>query len=145
MSVTTDNKGNYWPNIFCASNKIRNKRPYNDAKMQYISMIYLHCICSRSRLKMEYIRVIKSNMLLRIWCCVPLLLIILSWISLIYLVGVTMVGIFSNTLLSWEFDRYDIVEGEHSLWKGVSKPYRETIRAFLAYFQNQVNNVVPMR
>ncbi|XP_060672931.1 uncharacterized protein YNL011C [Ziziphus jujuba] len=33
---------------------------------------------------------------------------------------------------------YDIVEGEHSLWKGVSKPYRETIRAFLAYFQNQI-------
>ncbi|KAH7837083.1 hypothetical protein Vadar_009328 [Vaccinium darrowii] len=33
---------------------------------------------------------------------------------------------------------YDIVEGEHFLWKGVSKPYRETIRAFLAYFQNQI-------
>ncbi|MCL7035605.1 hypothetical protein MKW94_011636 [Papaver nudicaule] len=33
---------------------------------------------------------------------------------------------------------YDIVEGEHSLWNGVSKPYRETIRAFLAYFQNQI-------
>ncbi|KAM1108192.1 hypothetical protein TB2_004741 [Malus domestica] len=33
---------------------------------------------------------------------------------------------------------YDIVEGEHSLWTGVSKPYRETIRAFLAYFQNQI-------
>ncbi|XP_060974768.1 uncharacterized protein YNL011C isoform X3 [Cannabis sativa] len=34
---------------------------------------------------------------------------------------------------------YNIVEGEHSLWRGVSKPYRETIRAFLVYFQNQVN------
>ncbi|XP_026406927.1 uncharacterized protein YNL011C-like isoform X2 [Papaver somniferum] len=33
---------------------------------------------------------------------------------------------------------YDIVEGEHSLWNGVSKPYRETIRAFLAYIQNQI-------
>lgn len=30
------------------------------------------------------------------------------------------------------------MEGGHSLWKGVSKPYRETIRAFLAYFQNEV-------
>ncbi|KAF7120875.1 hypothetical protein RHSIM_Rhsim13G0191300 [Rhododendron simsii] len=33
---------------------------------------------------------------------------------------------------------YAIVEGEHFLWNGVSKPYRETIRAFLAYFQNQI-------
>ncbi|KAK9267752.1 hypothetical protein L1049_010186 [Liquidambar formosana] len=33
---------------------------------------------------------------------------------------------------------YDIVEGENSLWQGVSKPYRETIRTFLAYFQNQI-------
>ncbi|KAF7803343.1 maternal effect embryo arrest 18 protein [Senna tora] len=33
---------------------------------------------------------------------------------------------------------YSIVEGDHSLWIGVSKPYRETIRAFLAYFQNQI-------
>ncbi|XP_052291430.1 uncharacterized protein YNL011C isoform X1 [Citrus sinensis] len=33
---------------------------------------------------------------------------------------------------------YNIVEGEHSLWKGVSKPYRETIRAFLSYFQNEI-------
>ncbi|PWA56025.1 maternal effect embryo arrest 18 [Artemisia annua] len=33
---------------------------------------------------------------------------------------------------------YSIVEGEHPLWKDVSKPYRETIRAFLAYFQNQI-------
>ncbi|KAM0946036.1 putative 2-phospho-L-lactate transferase CofD, CofD-like domain superfamily [Dioscorea sansibarensis] len=35
-------------------------------------------------------------------------------------------------------DWYEIVEGEHSLWKGVSRPYRETIHAFLAYFQNQI-------
>ncbi|XP_027111893.1 uncharacterized protein YNL011C-like isoform X1 [Coffea arabica] len=33
---------------------------------------------------------------------------------------------------------YDIVEGQHPLWKGVSKPYRETIRAFLVYFQDQI-------
>ncbi|KAF3452092.1 hypothetical protein FNV43_RR08188 [Rhamnella rubrinervis] len=33
---------------------------------------------------------------------------------------------------------YEIVEGGDSLWKDVSKPYRETIRAFLAYFQNQI-------
>ncbi|XP_057247079.1 uncharacterized protein YNL011C isoform X2 [Beta vulgaris subsp. vulgaris] len=33
---------------------------------------------------------------------------------------------------------YDIVEGEHSLWEGVSVPYRETIRAFLVYFQHQI-------
>ncbi|KAL0300677.1 UNVERIFIED_CONTAM: hypothetical protein Sradi_6344500 [Sesamum radiatum] len=37
-----------------------------------------------------------------------------------------------------KFEWYDIVEGNHSLWNGVSKPYRETIRAFLAYFQDQV-------
>ncbi|KAG2687805.1 hypothetical protein I3843_09G068600 [Carya illinoinensis] len=33
---------------------------------------------------------------------------------------------------------YNIVEGEHFLWNCVSKPYRETIRAFLVYFQNQI-------
>ncbi|PHU26175.1 hypothetical protein BC332_04507 [Capsicum chinense] len=33
---------------------------------------------------------------------------------------------------------YEIVEGSHELWQGVSKPYRETIRAFLAYFQDQI-------
>uniref|UniRef100_A0A2P2LGB1 Uncharacterized protein LOC105140688 isoform X5 n=1 Tax=Rhizophora mucronata TaxID=61149 RepID=A0A2P2LGB1_RHIMU len=33
---------------------------------------------------------------------------------------------------------YQIVEGEHSLWKGVSRPYRETILAFLVYFQNEI-------
>lgn len=42
------------------------------------------------------------------------------------------------SVLSWNFDRYDIVEGNHSLWDGVSRPYRETIRAFLVYFQNEV-------
>lgn len=36
--------------------------------------------------------------------------------------------------------RYSIVEGDHFLWKDVSKPYRETIRAFLVYFQNQVTS-----
>lgn len=33
---------------------------------------------------------------------------------------------------------YTIVEGENYLWDGVSRPYRETIRAFLVYFQNQI-------
>ncbi|KAI4323714.1 hypothetical protein L6164_023299 [Bauhinia variegata] len=33
---------------------------------------------------------------------------------------------------------YAIVEGNHSLWMDVSRPYRETIRAFLVYFQNQI-------
>uniref|UniRef100_A0A0D9V2W0 Gluconeogenesis factor n=1 Tax=Leersia perrieri TaxID=77586 RepID=A0A0D9V2W0_9ORYZ len=31
-----------------------------------------------------------------------------------------------------------IVEGEHTLWDGVSQPYRETIRAFLVYFHNEI-------
>ena len=29
---------------------------------------------------------------------------------------------------------YDIVEGEHNLWEGVSEPYKHTIRAFLVHF-----------
>ncbi|CAB1184519.1 unnamed protein product [Spirodela intermedia] len=33
---------------------------------------------------------------------------------------------------------YEIVEGLHFLWKDVSQPYRETIRAFLVYFQNEI-------
>ncbi|CAM6086826.1 unnamed protein product [Calypogeia fissa] len=33
---------------------------------------------------------------------------------------------------------YEIVEGEHGLWQGVSGPYRETIRAFLVHFQTQI-------
>ncbi|TYH13695.1 hypothetical protein ES288_A06G159300v1 [Gossypium darwinii] len=37
---------------------------------------------------------------------------------------------------------YKILEGEHSLWEGVSKPYRETIRAFLAYFQNEDGTII---
>ncbi|GLU13792.1 hypothetical protein SLE2022_304030 [Rubroshorea leprosula] len=32
----------------------------------------------------------------------------------------------------------EIVEGDHSLWEGVSRPYRETILAFLVYFQNEI-------
>ena len=32
----------------------------------------------------------------------------------------------------------DIVEGEHPLWKGVSEPYKDTIRAFLVYFHTQI-------
>ncbi|KAK8949366.1 hypothetical protein KSP39_PZI005593 [Platanthera zijinensis] len=31
-----------------------------------------------------------------------------------------------------------IVQGEHFLWNGVSRPYGETIRGFLVYFQNQI-------
>jgi hypothetical protein len=30
------------------------------------------------------------------------------------------------------------VEGDHELWRNVSGPYRETIRAFLVHFQSQV-------
>ncbi|KAH6763629.1 maternal effect embryo arrest 18 [Perilla frutescens var. frutescens] len=37
-----------------------------------------------------------------------------------------------------KFEWYDIVEGNHALWTGVSKPFRETIRAFLVYFQDQI-------
>lgn len=33
---------------------------------------------------------------------------------------------------------YKIVEGEHNLWNDVSRPYAESIRAFLVYFQNQI-------
>uniref|UniRef100_A0ACD5W1J2 Uncharacterized protein n=1 Tax=Avena sativa TaxID=4498 RepID=A0ACD5W1J2_AVESA len=40
----------------------------------------------------------------------------------------------SEAKLEW----YLIVEGEHSLWDGVSRPYRETIRAFLVYFHNEI-------
>ncbi|KAE9594943.1 putative LPPG:FO 2-phospho-L-lactate transferase CofD/UPF0052 [Lupinus albus] len=40
---------------------------------------------------------------------------------------------------------YSIVEGDHLLWKGVSKAYRETIRAFLAYFQNQMGFSVGLK
>lgn len=34
---------------------------------------------------------------------------------------------------------YEIVEGEHELWQGVSDPYKDTIRAFLVHFHTQVN------
>uniref|UniRef100_A0A0D3ER74 Gluconeogenesis factor n=2 Tax=Oryza TaxID=4527 RepID=A0A0D3ER74_9ORYZ len=40
----------------------------------------------------------------------------------------------SEAKLEW----YQIVEGEHALWDGVSQPYRETIRAFLVYFHNEM-------
>ncbi|CAK9192459.1 unnamed protein product [Sphagnum troendelagicum] len=33
---------------------------------------------------------------------------------------------------------YEIVEGDHELWRNVSGPYRETIRAFLVHFQSQI-------
>ena len=33
---------------------------------------------------------------------------------------------------------YNIVEGDHVLWEGVSEPYKHTIRAFLVYFHTQV-------
>ena len=34
--------------------------------------------------------------------------------------------------------RYNIVEGEHALWQGVSDPYKHTIRAFLVHFHTLV-------
>uniref|UniRef100_A0A0D9V2V9 Gluconeogenesis factor n=1 Tax=Leersia perrieri TaxID=77586 RepID=A0A0D9V2V9_9ORYZ len=40
----------------------------------------------------------------------------------------------SEAKMEW----YQIVEGEHTLWDGVSQPYRETIRAFLVYFHNEI-------
>ena len=33
---------------------------------------------------------------------------------------------------------YEIVEGEHTLWDGVSDPYKHTIRAFLVHFHTQI-------
>ena len=33
---------------------------------------------------------------------------------------------------------YEVVEGDHSLWEGVSEPYKHTIRAFLVYFHTQI-------
>lgn len=33
---------------------------------------------------------------------------------------------------------YDLVEGRHSLWQGVSEPYKHMIRAFLVHFQLQI-------
>ena len=33
---------------------------------------------------------------------------------------------------------YEVVEGDHSLWQGVSEPYKHTIRAFLVYFHSQI-------
>ncbi|KAI9105366.1 hypothetical protein DFS34DRAFT_689910 [Phlyctochytrium arcticum] len=33
---------------------------------------------------------------------------------------------------------FDILEGKHPLWQGISAPYRETIRAFLAHFQHEI-------
>jgi len=65
-------------------------------------------------------------------------LLTLFWNDLMYLLGASVMGVLN--MLSWEFDRYDIVEGEHPLWEEVSIPYRETIRAFLVYFQQQVYN-----
>ncbi|CAL8469527.1 g9068 [Coccomyxa elongata] len=35
-------------------------------------------------------------------------------------------------------DWYEVVEGDHALWKGVSEPYKHTIRAFLVYFHTQI-------
>lgn len=33
---------------------------------------------------------------------------------------------------------YNIVEGRHALWEGVSEPYKHMIRAFLVHFQLQI-------
>lgn len=53
------------------------------------------------------------------------------------LLGLITLGVLVS-FMNREFGRYDVVEGDHSLWDGVSIPYRETIRAFLVYFQNEV-------
>ncbi|CAD7700792.1 unnamed protein product [Ostreobium quekettii] len=42
----------------------------------------------------------------------------------------------SRSLAAQEW--YEVVEGEHPLWEGVSEPYKHTIRAFLVYFQSQI-------
>lgn len=34
--------------------------------------------------------------------------------------------------------RYNILEGDHALWAGVSEPYKHTIRAFLVHFHTLV-------
>ncbi|RKP00232.1 hypothetical protein CXG81DRAFT_2056, partial [Caulochytrium protostelioides] len=36
---------------------------------------------------------------------------------------------------------YDLVEGKHPLWRGISAAYRETIRAFLAHFHHEITRV----
>mmetsp|Transcript_9640 Transcript_9640/g.35312 ORF Transcript_9640/g.35312 Transcript_9640/m.35312 type:complete len:570 (+) Transcript_9640:90-1799(+) len=51
-------------------------------------------------------------------------------------------------LLSYRLDKlsqsaakqqwYQIVEGEHVLWNGISSPYKDTIRGFLVHFHSQV-------
>ena len=33
---------------------------------------------------------------------------------------------------------YEIVEGDHALWEGVTEPYKHTIRAFLVHFHAQI-------
>eukprot|EP00891_Asterochloris_glomerata_P008123 jgi/Astpho2/8123/fgenesh1_pg.00120_%23_73_t len=33
---------------------------------------------------------------------------------------------------------YEIVEGDHDLWRGVSEPYKHTIRAFLVHFNTEI-------
>ena len=33
---------------------------------------------------------------------------------------------------------YNIVEGDHPLWSGLSEPYKHTIRAFLVHFHTLV-------
>ena len=33
---------------------------------------------------------------------------------------------------------YDIVEGQHQLWSGVSEAYKHTIRSFLVHFHTQL-------
>ncbi len=33
---------------------------------------------------------------------------------------------------------YQIVEGEHPLWRGLSDPYKHTIRAFLVHFHTEI-------
>jgi len=49
----------------------------------------------------------------------------------------------SRSLAAQEW--YEVVEGEHPLWEGVSEPYKHTIRAFLVYFQSQILRNSTMR
>ncbi|KAJ3129228.1 hypothetical protein HK098_002212 [Nowakowskiella sp. JEL0407] len=43
-----------------------------------------------------------------------------------------------STPLAAKNEWHEIVEGSHSLWMGISEPYRETIRAFLCHFNHEL-------
>lgn len=110
---------------------------YFDRAQVVLLLFFLHIALTYCLLLTCAVQLFSKKKRKKNLCC--LVNIYVFWVYLIYLLGVTVMGVLNNGMLSWEFDRYDIVEGQHLLWNGVSKPYRETIRAFLAYFQNQVN------